>query len=813
MDFTLQPVLSSVKGTPDFVISISPKYPEELFVFLGMALLERVPQSKDHIAFKMLLARLYNAGVKVRLLVGCFGVAHTTLRRWGLALKSGNLQRIREAFSGQGAARKITPEIEQYVRDRFHELYRECRHYSRQIRQEVKKYFKVKVSGERLRWIFREERGKLRGAENGKDVGAQGQPESNEQRANSCETERVWLDEQENSGANRNYSLRKGEMVYSGRKVLEHPRLYHHAGIVLLSPWMDELTGDLREHGNIIRQWHGQVLQGAVNHEQSKTLGFSSLEFLVGPTIRSLNYQRELLKDIATHERTLEILRRNGRLLNVAEQRVFYYDPHVKQYTGVLKILKGWCGGIGGISKVMNMDFIHTEWGAPCFVQHYDNYYDMRERFFMCRAAFLRIMGKEEGSLTWVIDRGVYSLKALRQLIDTGDEIITWEKGYAGDGWDEGKEGGMFVRMRPRNREDDLLMYRFQWQESEWEREGRIRRIVVRAENPKGRWIEVAILASGKQWSADQIIGWIFSRWLQENDFWYLDTHFGVKELTSRAKENYEGLTGQLRDRQVESREHKEVVRQKRKEESKLARLLLNREKQRKAEQSKREARQQSREGLQRECRELQEQLVVTEAPTDENAKRRNREILRKRHRCERALERLEVKEAKEQEANEKKRQKLEEEIGQTKRALEEVEEKLLATIREESRLQALIEEQYWRLDARRKAFMDAIRLSCRNMFYCLFDVFRPMYNNYRDDHVVLRELTRSMGVIEKREGVVVVQLFPAMEFPPKMRRIVKGFLKEMSERINRHFGGRYLPIRIQLASNQSEVFVQRARE
>ena len=61
--------------------------------------------------------------------------------------------------------------------------------------------------------------------------------------------------------------------------------------------------------------------------------------------------------------------------------------------------------------------------------------------------------------------------------------------------------------------------------------------------------------------------------------------------------------------------------------------------------------------------------------------------------------------------------------------------------------LEALIEEQYRRLDARRKAFMDAIRLSCRNIFFCLLDIFRPMDNNYRDDHVVLRELTRSMGL------------------------------------------------------------------
>jgi hypothetical protein len=814
MDFTLQPVLSSVKGTPDFLISTAAKYPDELFVFLGMALLERVPRFREHIAFKMLLARLYNAGVVVRLLVECFGVAHTTLRRWGLALKSGDLERITEAFSGQGAPRKVTPEIERYVRDRYQELHGECGNYSRQIRAEVARYFKVRVSGERLRWIFKEEREKLADLGGGEDAkeGTQEEPAESQERANSWAAEQERPHREEIGGGIRNYSLRSGEMVGSGEEVSEHPVLYHHAGEVLFSAWLDEVTGDLREHRDIIRQWFAQVLQGAVNHEQSKRLAFRSLDFFVGPTIRSLNYQRDFLKDIATHERTLEMLERNGGLLNVAEERVFYYDPHVKQYTGVLKILKGWCGSLGGITKVMNMDFIHTQQGAPCFVQHYDNYYDMRERFFICRAAFLRIMGQQVGSLTRVIDRGVYSLQALRQLMETGDRIITWERGYAGDGWDEGKESGTFVRMRPRNRADDLLVYRFEWQAGEWARDSRIQRIVVRAVNPKGNQIEVAILASGKEHSTEQIIGWMFSRWLQENDFWYLDTHFGVKELTSRAKGSYDGLAEQLTDRQVESREHKEVAKQKRKVDSRLAGLLFKREKQERQVQKKKEASRESREGLEGEYRELDEQLAVAGA-TGEDAQKSCGEILRKRQRCARALERMRAKETKEQEASEKKRQQLEEEIEQGRKDSEEVEEKLLATIRDESRLQALIEEQYWQLDSRRKAFMDAIRLSSRNIFYSLLNVFRPMYNNYRDDHVVLRELTRSMGLVEKRDGLVIVQLLPAMEFPPKIRRIVKEFLKVMSEQINEHFAGRYLPICIELASDQPEAFVRRPRE
>ncbi|GAH19511.1 unnamed protein product [marine sediment metagenome] len=65
------------------------------------------------------------------------------------------------------------------------------------------------------------------------------------------------------------------------------------------------------------------------------------------------------------------------------------------------------------------------------------------------------------------------------------------------------------------------------------------------------------------------------------------------------------------------------------------------------------------------------------------------------------------------------------------------------------------VKEKRQELEKLEKSFMDAIRLSSLNIFYCLMDIFRPLYNNYRDDHVILRELTRAMGIIEKRDGVI----------------------------------------------------------
>jgi len=861
---TLQPLLVPVKGAPDFILSINPQYPDELFVFLGMALLERVPRLRNHVAFKMLLARLYNAKVQVQSLVECFGIAHTTLRRWGLALLSGDMDAIRRAFSGQGAERKVTPEIEGYVRDRFHELYEYCRNYNQMIREEVKKYFKTEISAERLRWIFSEEREKLRKAQ---EVVTQETVETEPEkshwnlkcdginpeseigyRANSCEIEvntpnleksilsqtnnciqhnellmhdSCRLGENDSMNLTPNYSLWKGEMIYSGQSVPEKPKLIHHAGIVLFTPWLDQVTGHLNKHRDIIRQWFAQVLLGAVNHEQSKTIAFSSLEFLVGPSVRALNHQRYLLGQLAGVEHTVAILKRNIRLLDLSNQHSFYYDPHVEEYTGFLKILKGWCGGMGRVNKVLNLDFIHTLKGSPCFVQHFDNYYDVRERFFMCTAAFRRILPGEERSLTWIADRGIYSLKALQRIIEMGDHIITWEKGYERDGWVYSKKSESFTRLRPRNYENDLLTYEFCWQESPWVRDSRFRRIVVRARNPNGNEIEVAILASDREQSGRQIITEIFSRWLQENDFSYLINHFGIDELTSRAYESYSSIEDELTDRQVRSREYKALMQKKRKVESRLSRLLLNRQKQEKLIIKKGQDGERKRKGLESEFKDLESQLkalgpdrdIPASVENDDSHQKKYRQLDRQKKKSHETLEKLIAKLEKEKEAGKGKLQDLEVDIRQKTTEMENLEKNLMETVRDESRLQALIEEQYFRLDMRRKAFMDAIRLSSRNIFYCLMDIFRPLYNNYRDDHVILRELTRSLGIIEKRDGVINIKLMPTMEFQPKVKRIVSDFLEQMSNRINAYFDGRYLPVRIQLLGDQSELFGKRQKE
>ncbi len=798
MSTVLQPILVPVNGAPDIVLSTDPNSPDELFVFLGMALLEKVPHLRGDPAFKMLLARLHNAGVSGQRLTDRFGTARSTLLRWGRALKSGDLDRIRDAFSGQGAARTVTPEIERYVRDRFRDVHGQCRNYSKVIRAEVERYFKTPVSRERVRWIFKEERERLAtisgydadgAAANGAGQTSQA-PETDGDGANGCERDSENAAIGSFPAATRNYSLQS--LPGSGRAMPAQPTLCHHAGVLLMSHWIDTLSADWPVQPDLVRQWVGQVLLGAVNHEQSKRLSFSSLECLIGPAIRSLNHQRHLLGELAGVEHTRSMLERNGRLLDLSGHDLFYFDPHAEEYTGVLKTLKGWSGGVHRVDKIINMDFIHTQDGQPCFVQHADNFYDMRERFFMSIQAFRGILGDARRTLTWVADRGLYGLDTLRRIVDDcKDHFITWEKNYQRDGWDEADDTQQFEALKTRNNAEDLRCYRFRWQEHPWPREPRFQRLIVRALNPGGREIEVAVLTSDPARDRRCVIGAMFNRWLQENDFGYMNRHMGINELTSRDQESYTAIGARLEDRQVLSREYKALRREKMREESAWERLLLKREKQRTTQAAKIRSERATRHRLTRQIRKL------SDAHGDAN---HHRELKQ----CRRALERLVAKHKANRIERRSRKQQINQLIDAQARAVETAGKRMAESVREESRLQALIDEQYVRLDTRRKAFMDAIRISSRNIFCKLAMEFRHLYNNYRDDHFIVRELTRSSGIIHKRDGMAHVLLMPTMQFQPATRDIVQIFLARMSQRINDHFEGRSMPIHIQLLDENS---------
>jgi hypothetical protein len=63
-------------------------------------------------------------------------------------------------------------------------------------------------------------------------------------------------------------------------------------------------------------------------------------------------------------------------------------------------------------------------------------------------------------------------------------------------------------------------------------------------------------------------------------------------------------------------------------------------------------------------------------------------------------------------------------------------------------------------------------------VFYERLAPFKDAYDNYRDDHVLFRNLTRSPGLIrETGEGTEVI-LIPQACFPPKVNKIIHSLLE-----------------------------------
>jgi len=356
----------------------------------------------------------------------------------------------------------------------------------------------------------------------------------------------------------------------------------HHLGMLLFSSVLQKIGKCSEKFGQNLRQFLAQLLVGAVNIEQSKLINTGDLRLLLGPgTYKNLLKQRQTLADAASPETILNCFRLNGELIGLTEQRDFYLDPHTKHYTGEKNVLKGWVGALGRVEKAIHSDFIHTSTGYPAYFETTDNYLDLRERIFAFLTRFhSSLKFPADAALSFVIDRGIFGADTFKKFVDnTHFHIITWEKNYKPGGWDEEQAGGgEFQLLRKRNNSTSFRTYNFSWQDTKWRKDGKMRRIIVRATNHKGRTIEVAVLTDDPERPCHEIIELIFNRWLQENDFKYLEKHFGINQITSYKSISYDRLRNELEDKQITSALYKSLQKDKQNHTGRLKGLLLKRE-------------------------------------------------------------------------------------------------------------------------------------------------------------------------------------------------------------------------------------------
>jgi hypothetical protein len=709
----LQQILGTDKRNPVFTI-YRKKETNSLHVYFGGELLETIPDDHEDPQYKIMLARLYNAGVNATKLQSTFGTDCKTMRRWGDALKCGDNETLIRVLLGRQAKRKLTPEIQGFANTRFPRIYENNRStYSKEMRSEIYEAFNVELCSETLRPLLK----KLKDEINGDDF------ERNENRETSCEcTGNDEIHDSANDKLSRSVIDEEGNEVSSCIRnespVLEESpdikiRFVHHLGVTIFSSILQKVEAVNNTAGWLIKQWLATLFLGTVNIEQSKLLDFESLNAVLGRTLFSRCPQRKYLEALACTQTADELLIANYKQVNAGDYSDFYYDPHTKHCTTKdLRLLKSWCGGKHMVAKVLEMDFIHTSNGHPVHIGYGDSYTDLRERFIGTINDFRSLHNiDEERILSVTVDRGIFGKDTFRKIIeDTHLTVITWEKNYQKGKWCEDKVKGAFAMERCRNKAEDVKMYKFEYMDESWGKDDDMRLLRIRATNPKGRMIELGILTNDKTRAAEEIIRLMFRRWIQENDFKYLEKHFGINQITSYASVPYDKIKNNVEDKQVKSGKCKALEKQRKQLRKKIKQLLFT--------EHQHPGKNISRKGK-----------IKQLSLEDENISRQ---------------------------------------IDESKQ--------------EVSKLELLIKQEYRCLDTAQKEIMDALKLIARNSFYQTLQPFKKKYNNYRDDHVLFRNLTHANGIMISSRHMVEIQLFPTAHYTPALQNIINDILNKLNQ-------------------------------
>lgn len=809
-DTSLQLILPTDKRNPSFSL-YRPELGQQLHVYYGLELLEIVPDDADHGAYKLLVGRLYNAGVKVAVLEKVFQTDRKTMRRWGQALVASDPEQLQRVLLGREVHRKCTPAVENFVRRRWASLQAEgCPHYRRQLLEEIQDLFGVKLSGESLRLLlrkFKDQASPTKASEaqrvsaltlppadpapvpvpdgvilaEAQELGGRGEvspaaappqvaaPVVMEEMSCSVSTEAVGvgpgsdpdpdLEEMSCSGgagaarppASASKSSPPTEVLEPGAT-----RWCDHAGLLWFASGLAALPTVLTPPEPVLAQWLGSILLGAMNLEQTKYLNLDDLSLLLGEVVRFPTPQRVELKRLCTLPTVDAVLRWNLVQLGVEPGTDLYLDPHTKHYTGEQNVLKGWCASIRWADKALHSDFVHTAQGHPIYFECVDNFEDLRARFLPLVARMrASLQWSADKVLTMVLDRAIFGEAVFEEVIrDPTLHLITWQKGYEPEPWEPSQLSGSFAIKRCRNCADDLRLYRFEYVDRPWPGHPGLRQIVVRATHPEGRTNQVAVLTDDLHRPAQEILRLIFNRWLQENDFKYLDKHFGINQLTSYQSIDYAKLKGQLTDRQVQSQAYRRLLEAGRAVTRQQARVLLLEEQARRLEARR------------------QERIVALEQPGQEPEVELTRAQSKELGRLRAASQRYAAK-----------RQDRSVLLDQLYEQLQQNEQEREAAQKEVSRIDQLIAEERVRLDTRGKRLMDALKITARNLFYQALAPFKKEYDNYRDDHDLFRQLTLCSGVLRWTGQELEVHLVAHVNYSGPVRKIIGALMETLNAR------------------------------
>jgi len=752
----LQLIIGTDKRNPIFTLYTNAQNAACIDVYFGATLLEKIQRDKSHPSYRMLLGRLYWAGVKVRALCESFDVDAKTIAVWAKALISADREWAAHVIFGVDRTIQRRHDITNYVRRRFSSVYpQHHRDYSRIIRQEIQERFACEISGETLRPLFGELKRAYRSPTGGQPLSVI-EPMAVEASIHvtvpeSLGTERSPIP---SSDADLPIQVEPNAECACDRASTHMPvhvptDVDHYCGLMIFATLFNQLQLGLadcctRADGKLLTFWLSCILLGAVNIERTKLLSRTSLKRLCGFSVFTTHRQRSKLARLA-HDPAVrrQLLTVNAAIVGAASGQIIYFDPHVKEYCGAKKLLKGFLTRIQGTAKALNADYFHTNEGAPVYFEESDNFHEMRERFKAMHPRFREAIGAQEHqAFYFVIDRAIFSGAIFDYFLDPTcrDHLITWEKHYIPGEWEvfAASEAclsqGCYTLQRPRNNATDLETYTVDYLEQHWPKRPEIRRLLVKAVSPEQRTIEVAILCTEELLSAEEMIHAMFNRWLQENDLKYLIHHFGCDELTSYKSSSYAHDSNQVTDRQQPSE-------------------------------------------------------AFTALKYKKKALMKTLGKITSKVACQKQTETEEQKT----------------ELARIYQELEAIEEEVKTVTRTESRLDRVGRDNYEYLNLNEKTLMDTIRILGRNFFYTALKPYKELYNNYRDDHEMFRNLTRCTGVTWNTGEYLTLMLIPEMHITPNNQKVIEEYLELVNQQKPIAMDGSNRPIKLLLVNRQDE--------
>jgi len=762
---SLHPILCGSNKTVSDITVYLKDDGRTLVVYMGCGLLCETPCDPGNLLYKTLVGWLRLMGFKTSHLKEKLGHDNRTITAWSKALLSSDPGDAARIFAGRGGVGKLTGPLVRFVKMQYRLLKGRVAGFRREISSLVKEVFGHELSGETLRQIFRsaDEEDKASKNKVGPQADLAGQDDSMSDGDNALEPcagspDAAAPETQSGGSADapgisvstcvpadilslgtasaRKWSPLSGVamMPFSGAP-LPRSRAVHHVGTALASSLLDHyFKGGRGLAGHGLRaQLVGQLLQGAVNIEQGHWLTAGDLGLFTGMVSPPGAPQRDLTGKAATAESTFAAYAQNLALLRdgPGDGDCFYLDPHSKEYTGQLKILKGWCGAKHGVAKILNLDAIHTASGRPCLIAHYDSYDDLRQRIFHTLNMFRGLFPDGGIFITLVVDRGIFGVAVFDKLAVERCRLVTWEKGYKGDGWRGDLPAIKFSVSRIRNSSNDLRLYSFECVEYPWTRRPAIRRIIVRATRPSGKTIEVSVLCSNPDMPVERAVKLIFNRWIQESDFLFLDRYLGINQLDSRSSLPYLAPEDKRGD----------------------GKTVVNPEYKR----------------LKAELADAERQLGKT-------------------HRVIARLEKQAPPKPGQSANAAKKNAGLENAAASINAKIEQLEARLLSIDSKLPKEQHLADSGNVCLDTRRKAFLDAHRVVAANMIRILLEHFRKFHDNRRNDLGILRSLLRADGFVHFDGEVIRVELWLKGHYQPHVIKNIRRFLADISESLSRRF-------------------------